>query len=660
MRWFRLLVLAVVVTSIDAGPVPGAKATDTAPGQSATPQVTIRVDARQAGRPVSLYLTGACIEDVNHEIYGGIYSQMLFGESFQEPPIRNSDSAVAVSGMWRPIRTSSATLHARLDSTQPFVGAHSQFIEHAGGEGEVGIENQGLNRRGLSLRRGKVYEGYLWARAEKPTKLFVSLENRDGTKRYAETQIEVTAGDWRRYDFSLTPDADDASARFAIRLKSPGAVTLGHAFLQPGPWGRFGDFPVRRDVVEGLIDQGVSVLRYGGSMVNAPEYRWKKMIGPRDRRPPYRGTWYPFSTNGWGIIDFLDLCDAAGFLGIPAFNIDQSPQDMADFVEYVNGPATSTWGGRRAADGRTRPYNLKYLELGNEERVDEAYARKFAALSQAIWSKDPNVIPVVGDFAYGHPIVDPMKFDGAASRITSLAAHRTILNIAKSGNHEVWFDVHIGTSGPGASNDLNALPSYVEALDKVAEGAKHRVVVFEFNANHHDQRRALGNALAIGRIERDGRIPIATSANALQPDEQNDNGWNQGLLFLNPSQVWLQPPGYVTQMIARSRLALSVLTTVTGNSSLDVTAETNKERKSLVLRVVNPTDAAIVGELTLDGLVPAGPSASIVTLAAPLNTENAAEHPNAFVPTTAELPIKSGTATTYSFPARSFTVLLFK
>ncbi len=29
---------------------------------------------------------GACIEDVNHEIYGGLYSQMIFGESFQEPP----------------------------------------------------------------------------------------------------------------------------------------------------------------------------------------------------------------------------------------------------------------------------------------------------------------------------------------------------------------------------------------------------------------------------------------------------------------------------------------------------------------------------------------------------------------------------------------------
>jgi len=49
--------------------------------------VAIRVDARDAGKPVSPYLTGACIEDVNHEIYGGLYSQMIFGESFQEPEL---------------------------------------------------------------------------------------------------------------------------------------------------------------------------------------------------------------------------------------------------------------------------------------------------------------------------------------------------------------------------------------------------------------------------------------------------------------------------------------------------------------------------------------------------------------------------------------------
>ena len=45
--------------------------------------------------------------------------------------------------------------------------------------------------------------------AEKPTKLFVSLENRDGKKHHVETQFEVSAPEWKRYDFSFTPATDD-------------------------------------------------------------------------------------------------------------------------------------------------------------------------------------------------------------------------------------------------------------------------------------------------------------------------------------------------------------------------------------------------------------------------------------------------------------------
>jgi hypothetical protein len=55
-------------------------------GVAAAQEAEVVVYADQVSHRVSRYLTGACIEDVNHEIYGGIYSQMIFGESFQEPP----------------------------------------------------------------------------------------------------------------------------------------------------------------------------------------------------------------------------------------------------------------------------------------------------------------------------------------------------------------------------------------------------------------------------------------------------------------------------------------------------------------------------------------------------------------------------------------------
>ena len=640
VRWLQLTALIL------AWSVAGASAQE----------ATIHVDVRNPGHPVSPLLTGVCIEDVNHEIYGGLYSQMLYGESFQEPP--NADATAPVSRMWRAFQTGSAKLRASIDKDQPFVGSSSQRIEQAGGDGEVGIENKGLNRWGLSFQQGKLYEGYLWARAAKPTDLYISLETSDGSRRLAESKIAISADQWRRYDFTATPTADESNGRFAISLKSPGSVTLGHTFLQPGAWGRFKDLPVLRDVVEGLIRQGVSVMRYGGSMVNARAYRWKQMIGPSDRRPPYKGTWYPYSSNGWGIIDFLNLCEAANFVGVPDFNANESPQDMSDFVEYVNGPADSPWGRRRAADGHPAPYHLKYLEIGNEERIDDLYAQKFAAMAEAIWAKDPSIIPVVGDFSYSRPISDPMRIDGAAAKITTLAGQQSILKFAKSKDQEVWFDVHIGTEGPGAGRDLDALPTYIDALQKLADGAKHRVVVFEFNAGHHAQRRALANALAIGRIERDGRIPIATSANGLQPDGQNNNGWDQGLLFFNPSKTWLQPPGYVTQMIAQSRLPLNVPAEVTGSPLLDVTAERSPDGKMLVLRIVNIGDAPVPATVILDGFATTESSAKVITLAAPLSATNTADQPDAVVPKETQLPLKHGEPLSCTFPPYSFTVVL--
>ena len=62
-------------------------------GAAAAQEAQVVVHADQVSHRLSRYLTGACIEDVNHEIYGGLYSQMIFGESFQEPPpgiVRNA------------------------------------------------------------------------------------------------------------------------------------------------------------------------------------------------------------------------------------------------------------------------------------------------------------------------------------------------------------------------------------------------------------------------------------------------------------------------------------------------------------------------------------------------------------------------------------------
>ncbi|HVA48102.1 MAG TPA: alpha-L-arabinofuranosidase C-terminal domain-containing protein [Pirellulales bacterium] len=801
-------------------------------------EAIVQVDAAQVLGPVSRYLTGACIEDVNHEIYGGIYSQMVFGESFQEPspesPVRGfkvfdgdwrlSDGEVlapagagpklvsaaapfrdgaagvqvyladrtpgnaglivrlgkpgigadnfdgyeisldaqanqvligrhrhdwqllratpydvpvgkwialetrlagnaievlvdgkrvvryedrerpllegtvalrpwqrqaryrhlwvktgdrlqelpfeppasdrgAVSGQWRPATRGNANGRFALLTDRPFIGPQSQQVEFVSGDGEVGIENRGLNRQGMCIHEQKPYQGYVWARAEKPSELWLTMEDADGAQRIAQTRVQATGGgEWQRLDFELTPDAAIERGRLAISLRRPGKIVLGHVFLQPGEWGRFAGLPDRRDVVEGLIEQKLTVLRYGGSMINHPEYRWKKMIGARDRRPPHQGTWYRYSTNGWGIFDFLDLCEAAGFLAVPALNMGESPQDMADFVEYVNGPADSPWGKRRTEDGHPQPYGLRYVELGNEERIDDAYFDRFRPMAQAIWAKDPHIIIVVGDFVYDHVINDAEHITGAASGITNLSGHRKLLDLAKQAGREIDFDVHIGTDGPQPSGSLRALPSYVAALEKLARGATHKVVVFEFNAGNHAFRRALGNAGAINLIERlAGRVTIAASANCLQVDGQNDNGWNQGLLFMNPCRVWPQPPYFVTQMVARNYQPLAATAKVDGAAMLDVSAKRSDDGKTLVLQVVNTHDKPIAAQLDIAGFVARQPTARVEELAAALDAVNTAAAPNSIRPSSKDWQHELAAGKSrYTFPAMSFTVLQFK
>ncbi|MFO0925748.1 MAG: alpha-L-arabinofuranosidase C-terminal domain-containing protein [Gemmataceae bacterium] len=522
------------------------------------------------------------------------------------------------------------------------------------------MENRGLNRWGIGVHAGRPYEGILWLRAEAATPVTVAAGERRRQADLRRARLTAAGKDWQRLAFSLTPTAADPAGRFVVKLTQPGVVTLGHAFLQPGAWGRFKGLPVRRDVVEGLLDQGITVLRYGGSMVNNPAYRWKQMIGPRDRRPPYRGTWYPHSTNGWGIVDFMDLCEAAGFEYIPAFSADETPQDMADFVEYAKGSAETRWGRQRIADGHPAPYRLRYLEFGNEERVDERFAVRFEAVARAVWAKDRDVILVVGDFLYNHPIADPEKVTGAASGITSLAGQRRILRLAREMNREVWFDVHVDTEGPGLSPSVRALPSTMDALAKLADGARHRVAVFELNANNHSVRRALGNAVALHAIERDGRVPIVTSANGLQPDGQNDNGWNQGLLFLNPMKVWLQPPGHVTRMLSSNYLPRVVPCEVSGTARLDVHAKRSDDGRTLLVQVVNLDAKPLAATLRVDGYTTTDPNAQVTTLAGPLDGVNTAARPDAIAPRVSAWrhDLKDG-ATRYTFAPHSFTLIRF-
>ncbi len=571
-----------------------------------------------------------------------------------------------VSGMWRPLARNSAQGKFALESKDSFNGAQSQRVIFLSGEGEIGIENRSLNRWGMYFQACKLYEGYIWIRADAPTDFYVVMESGDGSRVYAEKKLRARTDGWTRRDFTLTPNATDKKGRFAIKLRKPGSIVMGHAFLQPGSWGRFKGLPVRKDIAEGLLKQGLTVLRLGGSMINSQQYRWKKMVGPRDRRPPYHGTWYPYSSNGWGILDFLNFCEAADFLGIPAFNIEETPEDMADFAEYVNGAPESRWGRKRVKDGHPEPYNLEYIEFGNEEAVNEHYFQRFKPVAEAVWEKDPKMVLVVGDFLYNGHIRDPFDFNGAP-RIKSLATHKKILELVEARGKSVWFDVHIWNHEPGNPDEMRGgligLRDFIRALHEFDTGADFKVCVFEENANNHALRRALGHAHAINELERMGAdVPVVCAANCLQPYKQNDNGWDQGMLFLTPSQAWGQPSYYVTQMVARNYLPLCVETDFESPGNvLDVTAKSSEGSTTITLQVVNVAAGRVRTHIRLAGFTPHEPVARVIQIRGGLDDVNSPGDLEKVVPWERnwDYSIENGEMT-YTFPPYSFTILRFE
>src|SRR5262245_34553381 len=66
-------------------------------------QAAIHVEASKVHNRITPWMIGSCIEDVNHEIYGGLYAQQIFGESFEEPPQAHSPLAgwKAYGGVWQ-------------------------------------------------------------------------------------------------------------------------------------------------------------------------------------------------------------------------------------------------------------------------------------------------------------------------------------------------------------------------------------------------------------------------------------------------------------------------------------------------------------------------------------------------------------------------------
>ncbi len=574
----------------------------------------------------------------------------------------------AVSLRWAAVRTGDAK--GSFELLRPgagtwFPNSRSQRIIFTGGKGEIGVDNAGLTRWGLSLRKGKSYEGFLRVKTTRPTDFNVSFRSVDGSKVYARHTLKTTGkGEFEKLSFSLTPTADDANGRFAVTLSQPGDITLGYAFLQPGDWGRFKGLPIRKDLADALVAQGIKLLRLNGGMIEVGGYRWANMQGPRDMRPPFDGFYDRYCSGGYGPVEHLNICEAAGFTPVIGLNRDETPEAVADFIAYGNAPANTPAGQRRAADGHPTPYRMKYYQVANESRLDAGYVEKFKRVAEAVWAVDPDItlIPVGhGYYFSGNEPLEELR--------KKLAPHLELAQFVQARGKKLLWDIHaFYTSDDPAASYYGAIPGaavfarILQRLDPSLDPV--RVAFFEFNAGRFNYNRGLAHAVELNQICRMGDLVIAGAMpNVSQPwgvyqTDWKAVLWTQGNIYYTQDRVWFQPAYYVQQMITRAWAPDVVESTVTAPAkTLDLLAAKTADGKRLVLRVVNLTSSPVEAALELNGFSPRKHSANVEVLAHDdLMDFNPREQPEAIKPVRSVWK-HGGAPERWSFPATSFTVI---
>lgn len=567
-----------------------------------------------------------------------------------------------ISRYWNKIPKNTAKGKFTLKRGDAYMGRQNQVITFADGNGEIGIYNSGLNKQGIHLEANKPYDGILRLKSNGADVVYLSLRDSKGNILAEKPYTLKNDGSYEKVTFELTPSNTDPKGSFGISLKNKGEIELGFVFLQPGEWGRVKGLPVRKMMIDALKKQGISVIRYNGSMVDVGVdtylYRWKKMIGPIDeRRICFRNGFNPYATHTFGITEMLQVAEALDAQVMIGMNINETYEDIRDFVEYVNGDTSTKWGALRAAHGHPTPYKLKHIQVHNEQSISRGYVEGMKKFAEAAWEVDPEM-NIITSLNIGSRLESYVR--GGSQY--ELAKEMFAWFISKGKANNLGWDPHYSGAVNFADNTKGFENEMGITLQRaLLEDLGHKLTLYpmEENGSRCDWDRGLAHAHNWNTLQRyaDCFTWLGT-ANTLQPHRQHYM-WDQGRVHYTSNEIWFQPSAYEDEMMSNNWLFNVLDATSSQDKKLDVTAKTNDDKSELSIYVVNITDQPQKATINIDGYKFQS-RAKIWTIGGcELTDYNTVEAKETVAPKIETVRIKSKN-TQYTFPKYSYTVITLK
>jgi alpha-L-arabinofuranosidase len=371
---------------------------------------TFTIDACHPVGKTSPTLYGLMTEEINHSYDGGLYAELIQNRAFLD----HAKNPVH----WSVVNDDNSAATIALDPTNVFndklTTSLRLAVTKAAKNHPAGVANSGY--WGIPVQPKTTYRATILAKADSNFSgpVTISIVGDDGKKVYATEKFSGLTSDWKKFELTLKTGkvAPTAKAHFAITLNQPGTIWLGMVSLFPPTWnGQPNGF--RQDLMQMLVDLNPKFLRFpGGNYVEGDtietRFDWKKTIGPIEERHGHPCPWGYRSSDGLGLLEFLEWCEdmkaepvLAVYAGYslkgmhvnPGADLEPFVQDALDEIEYVIGDTNTKWGAQRAKDGHPTPFNLHYVEIGNEDFFDRSgsYDGRFAQFYDAIKKKHPEL-----------------------------------------------------------------------------------------------------------------------------------------------------------------------------------------------------------------------------------------------------------------------------
>jgi alpha-N-arabinofuranosidase len=561
-----------------------------------TPKLFIEADHPTAR--VSPMLYGLMTEEINFSYDGGLYPELV------------RDRAIGPGRRplfhWTMVARGNSVVDLEVDDkTGPSAALPRSLkvsVISATEAAPAGVQNDGF--WGIPVRPQTTYAGSFYAKTDSAgVPVTVSIINDETGAIAATANVNGLISDWAQYTFTLKTAQVALSANNHLVLTIPRPATVWFDLVSLFPPTYHGRPQGNRiDLMEMMAAMHPKFLRLpGGNYLEGdhiPErYEWKKTIGPWVDRPTHPSPWRYRSSDGMGLLEFMEWCEdlkiepvLAVYAGYsmaqehidPGVALEPYIQDALDEIEYVTGDTSTRWGAERVKNGHAAPFPLHYVEIGNEDWFDRSgsYDGRYAQYYKEIKARHPDL---------------------------QLIATAPIKSLKPDVLDEHFY--------------MSAVKSFSDAThyDK-ADRNGPKIFVGEWATREGEPtpnlQAALGDAAWMTGMERNSDIVIMSSYAPLFVNV-NPGGmqWESDLIGYD-SLTSYGSPSYWAQVMFASHLGTEVVANTLSDAGPRVYTSVTRDEKrhKLYIKVVNGNSDRLPLSFAINGVATVGKQATLTTL----------------------------------------------